>query len=282
MNKESDLFFAQIEQNFQQMAAADTEAKTATDITKYLTLPTLVENYEKAKAETEEGFRLLKNAEERTVSVVGPAYVISMEILSPTTLATSLRKLKQCFWKYIFLKCEFYNLMSVARRTELDAQLKNGDLPDVTMANVIGTIEDMMPNVGNLAKEAITEAFEFLRPHRSRHKTNTQYEVGRKAVRERVMDSYHSGCRVSSSYEAELRSLDNAFHLMDGKGPIKWPGDIITALTEACRNNQWETETDYFHLKWFKAGTLHIEFKRQDLLAKLNSIAGGNRLKPGN
>jgi hypothetical protein len=40
-------------------------------------------------------------------------------------------------------------------------------------------------------------------------------------------------------------------------------------------------ETKYFKVKWFKKGTLHIEFKRLDLLSELNRIGGGNRLKPG-
>lgn len=39
-------------------------------------------------------------------------------------------------------------------------------------------------------------------------------------------------------------------------------------------------ETAYFRFRCFKNGNLHIEFKRLDLVARLNQVAGGARLKP--
>ncbi len=56
--------------------------------------------------------------------------------------------------------------------------------------------------------------------------------------------------------------------------PVKWPGDVVTKINEAVRDKKWEAETEYFKLKWYKVGTLHIEFKRMDLVAKMNALAG--------
>jgi hypothetical protein len=38
-------------------------------------------------------------------------------------------------------------------------------------------------------------------------------------------------------------------------------------------------ETDYFRVKCYQNRNLHIEFKRLDLLANLNAIAGGKTLR---
>lgn len=38
-------------------------------------------------------------------------------------------------------------------------------------------------------------------------------------------------------------------------------------------------ETEFFRCQWYKGETLHIEFKRPDLIAKLNALAGGKTLK---
>ena len=40
-------------------------------------------------------------------------------------------------------------------------------------------------------------------------------------------------------------------------------------------------ETPLFGFRVFRNGNLHIEFKRPDLLDRLNRIAGGARLRPG-
>ena len=38
-----------------------------------------------------------------------------------------------------------------------------------------------------------------------------------------------------------------------------------------------ECETDYFRVRWFLKGTVHIWFKREDLLAELNRIGSGGK-----
>ncbi len=75
-------------------------------------------------------------------------------------------------------------------------------------------------------------------------------------------------------------ALDNVFSGLDGKGTITPThygplGDAIRACGPSGSG-----ETDYFAFRVFKNGNLHIHFKRLDLLAKFNAIAGGLHLKP--
>ena|SRR5439155_23407886 len=52
------------------------------------------------------------------------------------------------------------------------------------------------------------------------------------------------------------------------------PWTLIDAI-EAAKDG----ETDYFRFKCFRNRNLHLEFKRLDLVAKLNAVAGGMRLR---
>jgi hypothetical protein len=67
------------------------------------------------------------------------------------------------------------------------------------------------------------------------------------------------------------------FHALDGNGTIKTHrGPLIDAI-EAAKDGTGET--DYFRFRCFRNRNLHLEFKRLDLVAKLNTVAGGMRLR---
>jgi len=64
---------------------------------------------------------------------------------------------------------------------------------------------------------------------------------------------------------------------LDGNGTIKTHrGPLIDAI-EATKDGTGETE--YFRFKCFRNRNLHLEFKTLDLVAKLNAVAGGMRLR---
>jgi hypothetical protein len=66
---------------------------------------------------------------------------------------------------------------------------------------------------------------------------------------------------------------------LDGRGVAKYPEDAVTKINEAIGDKQWECETEYFAIRRYKKGSMHIRFKRLDLVRRLNKLAGGNRLK---
>lgn len=64
------------------------------------------------------------------------------------------------------------------------------------------------------------------------------------------------------------------------KGTSKYPGNAVTAIREACNQDLMACETEYFKFKFFFNGNCHIQFKRMDLVARMNQIAGENLVKP--
>jgi hypothetical protein len=90
-----------------------------------------------------------------------------------------------------------------------------------------------------------------------------------------------TGTQLRLNYRAEpfYRALEASFCLLDGKVPPKYPGDAVTAIREALNGGAVAGETEYFRWKAFQNGNMHLEFKRADLLERLNVVGG--RGQPG-
>ena len=146
-------------------------------------------------------------------------------------------------------------------------------------ATLADMLDDLSTNIDQYFQETLKEVFERLRPRRSGLKNNSEFEIGKKVIRYSLIDSRYSTPHLSQYGEEEITGMDNVFHLLDGKGIAKYPDDAVTVIKAAMNKGNMEGETDYFYLKWFKNGNLHIAFKRSDLVAELNRRGGGNRIK---
>ena len=264
-----------------------------TDLIKWQPIHAMIEAYGQAQTKIKQGFSMLEEAKEY-MSAFGEHNrlfdrIDNYDICNGAT-QKSLATIKKEAWRGIIDKTQIRNLMTEKRVAELDTQLYDNSesetLPELTGENVQAFIENLSGNMSTLLTETLVEVFDILRPSRSEYKTNTEYEIGERVILNHMIEYDKWRC-TSLNYswaEQRLRCIDNVFHLLDGKGPIKWPGDLVTTVKQAIGNYQtkdrkWSCETEYFSSKWFKKGSFHIRFKRLDLLAELNKRAGGNRLR---
>jgi len=164
--------------------------------------------------------------------------------------------------------------MTVKKYDQMIKEIEAGNLPEFTLENINTIVFQFAGDMPGLLKESLIETFDYLRPRRSHHKTNSEYEIGKKVIKEWVVESYGVHHRSSQ----DIISLHNTFSLLDGKGPAK-DDDALKAINHAVRNKESNCETEYFKFKWFLNNNLHIEFKRMDLLKELNKIGGANMLK---
>jgi hypothetical protein len=193
----------------------------------------------------------------------------------------ALTRLKRDTWRFIVERLELRRLLSVKRANELDKILSDGALPDITVDNVMAFAASYLANLDIMLTEAVAEVFEVLRPHQSKLKTNSEMEIPRKVVLEyTVTRGYGSPFRVSDHAEKLTTAIENVFSALDGKGQVtrQYHSDMSNAVKAMDATGRGETP--YFRLRACKNRNLHIEFKRLDLLAKLNQIAGGKRLRP--
>jgi hypothetical protein len=257
-------------------------------LAKRTTARELAEAFEKSLAEVEDAFGMVVAAQSRLDRVfkLGGDSTVNVtpygESRHGFDLAKAKARMARDAWSIAADRMEVWRLLSEKREAELAEMLAEGNgLPEFTEENVrtfFGNYLSMMPE---LLKEMVAEVFGWLRPSHSRHKTNSQQEIGKKVVlvntvRRQVVPSRFS---VLHSDTQRLRALENVFSALDGHGQIGKRYNSVLEDTIAAADGG-AGETRYFRFRCYANGNLHIEFMRPDLVAKLNQIAGGARLRP--
>lgn len=186
-------------------------------------------------------------------------------------------------WSSIAERSGIFRVMSNSRATEVRKQLEREELPKLTPQNVSRWLENAQGNAEQLLREKIEETYNWLRP-RTSYKTNSPFELGKKVIIEYVVDKADPRWtwvpKVNHHKIQQLASLETLFKTLDGKGQCTtgWKSDLQQAI-EAADPEDSCFETAYFRGKVFRNGNMHLEFKRSELVAKLNALAGGRNLK---
>ena len=257
------------------------------DLTRFVPINAMINSYQMAVKEVDEAFGHLVAAKRHLQEIYGSDAGNWKLAVLPTNqhygnleqaAQISKQTIKKNMWSFIVEKTQIRNLLSEKKKLELDKMMEDDTLPEVESETIQAFISNLTENLPHLFKEACSEVFEMLRPPRSEYKTNTEYEVGARVIMNYIVDCTWGGCSLEYRREQSLINLDNVFHLLDGKGCIKYPHDLVTTIKTAIRDKLWTAETEYFLCKWYKKGSMHITFKRPDLVRKLNSTAGGNRI----
>lgn len=193
-----------------------------------------------------------------------------------------LKEMKKDAWRILIDRMELRRVLSIKRAAELDKQLETGEgLPDIEENQITAMLEGTLNNVPQLIEEAVKEVFDWLRPHRSEYKTNSEFEVGKRVIiRYGVSGTWSKTWHTEYNREQNIRALDNVFHALDGQGTVKSNRGPLVDAINACEKGVDTGETTYFRFKCFHNQNLHLEFKRLNLVAKLNQVAGGMRLRP--
>jgi len=260
------------------------------------TVEALCQAYADAQKDMAQGYRLLRRSEKRLAQFINyPNVFPERERMSlydgdtgepaGKTIEAATKRMRSDMWRYVLQQTRVFEMCSEKQRKDFDKQLADGTLPELTVPNVYKLVENLGDNLPRMFAEAVVETFRWLKPgfKWDNYKTNAGHELGRKVIRSYVMEScYRGGMRVMYGREQSVQAMDNVFHMLDGKGVSRYPGNLLTAMKQAGEVDKVnECETEYFRCKWFKNGNLHIEFTRQDLVDELNRRAGDGSLKSG-
>jgi hypothetical protein len=189
-------------------------------------------------------------------------------------------EIKKDAWRTLIHRMQLGRVLSVAASKKLSALLETGkDLPGIDEGAVHRVLDDTLARSGEFLAEAVREVFDFLRPPTSRLNPGRDPTTGARAILRSVVEQEFHSARFGIVYDFRptIRAVDNVFHALDAQGTLETAlGPLVDALL-ASPNGQGETA--YFKFKCSRNGNLHLEFKRPDLVAKLNEIAGTRRLR---
>jgi hypothetical protein len=173
--------------------------------------------------------------------------------------------------------------LSTKRKEEFRAQIEDQQAPPFNVENAMGLLGGLVNDLDAYFAEAVKEIFDWLKPGAwdKKYKTNekSRFEIGKKIIVTWVMRWEYGRMSMWPRSGNSLIDLDKMFHLLDGQGVPKYPGDLVTQIRSAINGGENEVETAYFSLKWYKNGNLHLTFLRDDLLQAFNAKAGERLLR---
>lgn len=262
-----------------------------TQLTKKLTVGELVAAYRSAEREIRDSFALLGQAEARlndafTLGDCGHIYIRTRwNVIDHKDVEDTVDQIKRQCWGMLVERLDIRRCLSIERAAALDRQLEKEELPDITIENVQSFAQGYLDTLPEMLQESVAEVFEWLRPRQLRYKTDSVFELQDRAIARSVIDTTwrqlpHTRWRVCHYYTKNLTALENVFTALDGKGMMtrNYLSDLHMAIEKAPAESG-RGETPYFEFRACRNGNLHLRFKRADLLARFNALAGGKRLK---
>lgn len=195
-------------------------------------------------------------------------YLMPRGAMLPDDDAYIRRELNTSMWQRAFDLTGFKQLMDAQAVAEFEKSLSPNP-PDFTEANIRATFIDLRLNASAMFRRGVFNVFRGLSDD---YRTNERepFRIGRKVVLSYMMRSSYGndqGLYVRSESSAKLNDIDRVFQTFDGK-------QFMSRSLESAMNAVFEKgevyESDYYRAKAFKNGNMHLEFKRLDLLEKVN------------
>lgn len=196
----------------------------------------------------------------------------------------AIKLLARKAWYRVAERYELRRFMSIKRWDAFNREVDEDKMPAFTEEHVMGFLHAQLASARDHLTEAVNEVFEWLRPRAGSRvhalKTNSELEVPGKVILAYVVQGRWSGngFEVDYHYRQNIVALENVFRALDGRGAITgYEPELETAIKASADG---EGETDLFRFRCCRNRNLHLTFKRPDLLARFNAIAGGKRLRP--
>jgi len=255
------------------------------EVIKRETLPFMLDAYDTACKEIDQAFELFENAKLRLRAAFGDIH--SFDVLgqlrymgnTPDGVKQGIKKMA---WQSFLDRLEVKKFMSIKDLEKLEKSLDDiKNMPDITIDSLIEIQTGLMNTAPDYAKTMALEAYEILLPGArefDKYKTNEKYGrgyLGKKVILSWFLDhGYGNNYHVNNYNEKKLMCVDKTFHFLDGQGVPKGYSCPLIQEINNTSHSVGTGETDYFKFKCYQNNNLHMEFKRMDLVKKLNQIAG--------
>src|SRR5690625_1684029 len=217
------------------------------------------------------------------------SHVVSMDkTFRAEDLNEELDRLRRGYWALILDTDEFRELLTNEALQKLNRQMSAANEMEINLANIRMLLTALGANQRDILTESVVSIFEKITTYHMNEyssnihyyngwKTNDAYRINKKIIIpiKHTFDRWDFGTRAGSS---EI-SYDYVAH------PVKdWIEDIIKALRlidstvsddfEEISDREFENDTLRFRM--FLNGNIHVWFKDERLLAKLNYLCGSH------
>lgn len=191
-------------------------------------------------------------------------------------------------WRWIIERTDLQRLMDVEAKKQLESQMayipertgRQGELinaeeiarglPDVTVDNIMATIEKFAGEADMIFRRGIANAFSKLD---RRFRSHDGFKIGSRLILTRFFSEY-GGINYGEIRDTMI-DIERVFSVLDGKPEASFRS-ALDAVDIDRRGRygprQSEVDTDYFKIRGFMNGNAHLWFRRDDLVKKVNQL----------
>ena len=189
-----------------------------------------------------------------------------------TAMKAITHNIDRGIWKDLMKKSGMLSLMDAQARDEWYKNLEGEDIPAVSEANILSTFEQLHQSKGEVFERGVINVFKGLS---WTYKTNSPCKFGTKIIVTGLVKCDRWGFGLNWGWQRDrLADLERMLMLLDGQPIPDNRADVTRRLSDHIHTNRHSNryEDEMFAIKYFQKGTAHINFKRPELLDKLNDI----------
>ena len=194
-----------------------------------------------------------------------------------------MSKMNSDCWDYIFEKTEVSRFATKGVKREFDKLIETQRQVDFNRENIENIMLSLGMSAGNIMKESMIEVFDRLtrydeknKVHVEGWKTNDSWRINKKVIIPGIVEYGWNRFSLTYCYNSDfLPDIDRVMCTLSGKN-YNDVYKIADALYDAIAKQETECESEFFKLRYYKKGTLHLTFKSKQLLDDFNlSVAKG-------
>ncbi|HCO9385371.1 TPA: DUF4942 domain-containing protein, partial [Escherichia coli] len=176
-------------------------------------------------------------------------------------------------WDRLMTDTGMYTFMSSCQRDEWNSQLMSDTCPEITLDNVLATFRHLNASKMQTFEQGLIDVYRKLSWD---YRTNNPCRLGKKIIIENLLYRWSNGrVTLDCSGREALDDLVRPFYLLEGRNVPDFRSSIGAQYGEFLGNGDNVgklSEGEYFTVRGYQKGTVHIVFKRSDLVEKLNDI----------
>lgn len=194
-------------------------------------------------------------------------------------VAEGMKRFDAIAWQHLMHASGLRTLMNAATRDEWDKSLEKGEYPELSAPNIEATFAKLYDTRGEMFDRGVIDCFKQLSWH---YKTNLPEKFGKRIVIRFLRSSvtggqakfYRSGSLGHANDDRcnKLDDLSRVMHVLDGKPAPDHRHGWWKRISEQKRTSDPDPQDDYLLVKTFRNGNGHVEFKRADLVDRMNKI----------
>ncbi|BDA57853.1 YdiA-1 [Klebsiella quasipneumoniae] len=189
-----------------------------------------------------------------------------------TAMKAITRNIDRGIWRDLMQRSGMLALMDAQVRDEWYNSLEKDDIPAISEENILNTFEQLHLNKGEVFERGVINVFKGLSWN---FKTNSPCRFGGKIIVTGLVKYDRWGFGLNWGWQRDrLTDLERMLMLLDGKAIPDNRADVTRRLSDHIHENRHSTryEDEMSVIKYFQKGTVHITFRRSELVDKLNDI----------